>query len=205
MEIKDQQGASKETLRLEAFSDGVFAIAITILVLDIHVPEVKANESLFQALMQHWTGYLAFLIGFFTILVCWINHHFMFEHIRKSNSMLMLVNGLKLLVVSFTPFVTAVLSKYINTPQQPVAVSIYAFNFLFMGFSMFLICNYANRKKFVHSSRDYAKGLVQLYAFAAIISFSIFLVSFASTLGALFLSCVMFFIFLFPKKAINFL
>ena len=68
----------KETARVEAFSDGVFAIAITLLVLDIHVPEVKDNEKLLTLVLHDWAAHLAFLIGFFTILVCWINHHYMF-------------------------------------------------------------------------------------------------------------------------------
>ncbi len=126
----------KETSRIEAFSDGVFAIAITLLVLDIHVPVVKNGESLFPLLLRDWQTYLAFLIGFFTVLVCWINHHYMFEFIKKSNGMLLLLNGFKLLVVSFTPFATALLSKYIATPQQQTAVNIYAFNFFLMGLAM---------------------------------------------------------------------
>ncbi|MBA3649714.1 MAG: DUF1211 domain-containing protein [Chitinophagales bacterium] len=73
MELKKNETAIKETIRLEAFTDGVFAIAITLLVLDIHVPIVKDGESLLQSLLANWVTYLAFLIGFFTILVCWIN------------------------------------------------------------------------------------------------------------------------------------
>ncbi|HEX4852201.1 MAG TPA: TMEM175 family protein, partial [Puia sp.] len=114
------------TSRIEAFSDGVFAIAATLLILDIHVPDVKENESLFRALLSNWEPQLAFLIGFFTLLICWINHHAMFEFINQKNDPLLLLNGFKLLVVSFTPFATALISKYIGTPQQQVAVSIYA-------------------------------------------------------------------------------
>ncbi|HET9824683.1 MAG TPA: TMEM175 family protein [Chitinophagaceae bacterium] len=202
---ESHQNKSKETVRLEAFSDGVFAIAATLLVLDIHVPDVKADQSLLQAIMSHWTNHIAFLIGFFTILICWINHHYMFEYIQKSDSGLLLMNGFKLLVVTFTPFVTAVLSKYINTPQQPVAVSIYAFNFLLMGLAMFLICRYASREKYVRGSRQEEKALVQLYAFAAVFSAIIFVVSFATTFGALVLACIMFLIFLFPGRAFGFL
>lgn len=200
MDKSENPTDSKGTSRLEAFSDGVFAIAITLLVLDIHVPEVKAGESLLQPLWQHWANYLAFLVGFFTILICWINHHYMFEYIKKSDNNLLLINGLKLLVITFTPFVTAVLSKYINTPHQGIAVSIYAFNFFLMGLAMFLICNYAYRKKYIPGSHRLAKALVQLYAFAALLSATIFVVSFATTVGALILACVMFLIFLSPKK-----
>ncbi len=196
---------TKETFRVEAFSDGVFAISITLLVLDIHVPQVKGNELLLPALLQHWTNYLAFLIGFFTILICWINHHCMFEYIRRTNSTLLMLNGVKLLVVSFTPFVTAVLSKYIGTPQQATAVSIYAFNFLLMGLAMFLICGYACRHQYVSEPPKNRKAFVKLYAFAAILSATIFLVSFVSTLFALILFFVMFLIFMSPKTVVAFL
>src|ERR1700760_8573 len=107
MDNTNKVNSSEGTARVEALSDGVFAIAITLLILDIHVPVVKPGQSLFQALTQDWEVYLAFLIGFFTLLVCWINHHYMFELIQKNDGVLLLLNGFKLLVVSFTPFATA--------------------------------------------------------------------------------------------------
>jgi uncharacterized membrane protein len=76
MEISENKNnTSKETLRIEVFSDGVFVIAITFLILDIHVPELIENETLLSSLSHEWASLLALVIGFFTILVCWINHH----------------------------------------------------------------------------------------------------------------------------------
>jgi uncharacterized membrane protein len=199
------QTNTKETSRIEAFSDGVFAIAITLLVLDIHVPEIKGDQSLLTALLKQWTNYLAFLVGFFTILICWINHHVMFEYIHKANSTLLMLNGLKLLVISFTPFVTAVLSKYIGTPQQSTAVTIYGFNFALMGIAMFLICAYSCMQQFVKEPLKRRKAFKKLYAFAAILSITIFLVSFVSTPFALVLFFAMFFIFMSPKRVVSFL
>jgi uncharacterized membrane protein len=67
---------TKETLRIEAFSDGVFAIAITLLVLELKVPpDLKPHESLLRALLQSWPSYAAFLVSFATILIMWVNHH----------------------------------------------------------------------------------------------------------------------------------
>ena len=109
--MEKKETTSEGTGRLQAFSDGIFAIAITLLVLDIHVPDVTGNQSLLKAVLHNWEPMLAFMIGFFTLLVCWINHHYMFEVICKSNGMLLLLNGFKLLVVSFTPFATALLSN----------------------------------------------------------------------------------------------
>ncbi len=75
---------TKETSRIEAFSDGVFAIAITLLVLElIQTLHFQSDEGLIKICLDHWRSFLAFSIGFITILVCWINHHIPFEYIRK--------------------------------------------------------------------------------------------------------------------------
>jgi uncharacterized membrane protein len=196
------ESGPKETARVEAFSDGVFAIAITLLVLDIHVPEVKDNESLLPLILHDWTTHLAFLIGFFTILVCWINHHYMFEHIRKCNGMLLLLNGFKLLVVSFTPFATAIISKYIGTPQQEMATNIYAFNFFLMGFAMMGIWYYAYRNGLTkHASPEFLKSVNTLYIFAPIISGTIFILSFINIWISIALFGIMFLIYVIPKKS----
>jgi uncharacterized membrane protein len=193
----------KETSRLEAFSDGVFGFAITLLVLDIHVPSTMDSQTLFQAMAADWATYVAFLTGFFTILICWINHHFMFDYIYKSNSKLLLINGSKLLVVTFTPFATAVLSKYINTDQQETAVSVYAFNFALMGMSMFGIWLYAFRMGLMKTGAQIPlRTISRYYLLAAILSFSIFILSFVSIWLCLSLSGLMFVIFLFPEQAL---
>jgi uncharacterized membrane protein len=194
---------TKETSRIEAFSDGIFAIAITLLILDIHVPAVKENESLLILLAADWATYLAFLIGFFTMLVCWINHHYMFEFIYRKNGMVLLLNGFKLLMVSFTPFATAVLSKYIGTPQQKIAVGIYTLNFFLMGLAMSCLWYYANRKGLTRaSSSKILKANTRLYVLAPIISGFIFILSFVSVWICLFLAAIMFLIYLFPASTI---
>lgn len=190
----------KETSRIEAFSDGVFAIAITLLVLDIRVPVVKNDESLIQLLLKDWQTYLAFLIGFFTLLVCWINHHYMFEFIQKSNGILLLLNGFKLLVVSFTPFATALISEYIATPQQQTAVNIYTGNFFLMGLAMTGVWCYSYRKKFTKSvSPEVLKAVTRLYLIAPAISGLIFILSFINIWICLIVFAIMFVIFVFPK------
>lgn len=203
MGLETEKKTANETARLETFSDGVFAIAITLLVLDIHVPDVNDNQSLFQSLLSHWVNYLAFLIGFFTILVCWINHHYMFEHIQKNNGMLILLNGFKLLIVSFTPFATAIISKYIGTIHQQIAVSIYALNFFLMGLAMTGIWYYAYRNKLTTPDPPgYLKAMTHLYIFASVLSGVIFLLSFAPVWICLMLFAFMFLIFVFPKNAV---
>jgi uncharacterized membrane protein len=196
----------KMTSRLEAFSDGVFGFAITLLVLDIHVPSVTTGSlSLFHLLTADWATYVAFLIGFFTILICWINHHFMFTYIYKGNSKLLLLNGFKLLVVTFTPFATAVLSKYINTDQQETAVNVYTFNFALMGLSMFGIWLYSFRVGLLKVEvQTTLKAITRYYLLAAALSCSIFALSFVNVWLCLGLSGVMFIIFLFPEQALRY-
>jgi TMEM175 potassium channel family protein len=203
MQPQLSETVSKKTSRIEAFSDGVFSIAITLLVLDIHVPTVKDNESLLGMLASNWQAYLAFVIGFFTLLVCWINHHYMFELISRTNGMLLLLNGFKLLIVSFTPFATALISKYITTAQQQTAVSIYALNFFLMGTAMTCLWLYAAKHGLTKSGESHVlKAATQLYIFASVFSGTIFIVSFLSIPVSLVLFGLMFLIFVFPKNMV---
>jgi uncharacterized membrane protein len=191
----------KETSRLEAFSDGVFGFAITLLVLDIRVPQITADQSLFQAIIQDWSTYLSFLIGFFTILICWINHHFMFDYIYKSNSKLLLLNGFKLLVITFTPFATALIAKYIGEKDQQMAVNVYTFNFALMGTTMFIIWYYAYKNNLMKPERQGASKTISHYYFlASAMSITIFLLSFINIWLCLSMSGVMFITFLFPEQ-----
>src|SRR6185369_6870465 len=113
--IEPTDNKSKETSRLETFSDGVFAIAITLLVLElIGTLHTQNDGGLLKTFRNHWQSFLAFSIGFITILVCWINHHAAFEYIRKVDTNLMWINGFLLFIVTLTPFPTAILAEYLE-------------------------------------------------------------------------------------------
>src|SRR5713101_4626010 len=96
----------KETNRLEAFSDGVFAVAITLLVLNIKPPpDAKLDDiQLWSALLGQLPTLLAFVTSFATIGIMWINHHRLFNHIKRTDTSLMLLNLLLLLVIVFIPY-----------------------------------------------------------------------------------------------------
>src|SRR6187402_40662 len=97
----------KESSRIEAFSDGVFAIAITLLVLDIiEARHPVYGESLFKSFYSQSEIFISFLVGFFTLMVLWINHHTIFTYVLKADTKMMWLNGLILLVVTFIPFST---------------------------------------------------------------------------------------------------
>jgi len=108
-----------ETARLEAFSDGVFAIAITLLVLEIHAPTPAETHrvGLWAALASRWPSYLAYLISFVTIGIMWANHHSIFQYIRRTNRTFVLLNVLLLMFISFLPYPTAVLAEYLPDPE----------------------------------------------------------------------------------------
>lgn len=196
--------APNETARVEALSDAIFAIAMTLLVLDLHAPTIKGDESLIGALIADWPAHLAFLIGFFTLLICWINHHYMFQLIQKSNGVLLVLNGFKLLVVSFTPFATALLSKYLGTAHQQAAVGVYAFNFLLMGLSMTCLWCYARQCGLANAASPRVLQMTtRLYLLSTILPATIFALSFVTVWGCLALAAVMFTIFLFPRGLVH--
>jgi len=126
--------AQRETARAEAFSDGVFAIAITLLILDIKVPAEQAlpagtslsDRWLLHALGRQWPGYVAYLMSFATILVMWVNHHRIFALLRKTDHAFLFWNGLLLMLISIVPFPTSLLATYFMTPAARVVAAVYA-------------------------------------------------------------------------------
>ncbi|MBA3870390.1 MAG: DUF1211 domain-containing protein [Anaerolineae bacterium] len=125
-----------ETSRLEAFSDGVFAIAITLLVLEIRLPStVDAGKAgtLANALFQLWPVYLAYVTSFLTIAIMWANHHTMFKMIRRTDRSLMLLNAVLLMVITFLNFPTVVVAEYFQKPDAGVAAVFYSGSLLVTG------------------------------------------------------------------------
>jgi len=119
---------TSSTTRLEAFSDGVFAIAITLLVLEIKVPghdELLAAGGLWPALAQRWPNYLGYVLSFLVIGVMWANHHALFEYIRRVNRTLMVANLLLLMGVGFLPFPTAVLAEHLADPTTRTDATVF--------------------------------------------------------------------------------
>src|SRR5438552_8047016 len=113
-----------DTARLEAFSDGVFGVAITLLVLEIKVPH---SGALGVGLLLLWPSYLAYAISFVVIGAIWINHHAMFEWIDRVDQNLLLLNTLHLMFIAFLPFSTAVLAEALHSGlNQSTAAAFYS-------------------------------------------------------------------------------
>jgi uncharacterized membrane protein len=121
--------AHKELQRIEAFSDAVFAIACTLLILEITVPRVEETMrpgALWPALKAAWPSFVAYLISFETLFIAWAGHHRGLNMLVRSSKAFLYSNGLLLLTITFMPFPTAVLAEYINTPQANVAATFYS-------------------------------------------------------------------------------
>jgi uncharacterized membrane protein len=100
--------------RLEAFSDGVFAIAITLLVIEIRPPELAEGESLARGLWEQWPSYLGYLLSFLVLGVMWLNHHRIFEPARRVDGAVLVLNLNLLLWAVLIPFPTAVLADFLR-------------------------------------------------------------------------------------------
>jgi uncharacterized membrane protein len=111
--------------RLEAFSDGVFSIAATLLVLELHVP-APDERGLAVALARQWPAYAVYAVSFMTIGIMWVNHHALFALVRRVDRPLLFLNLLLLLAVAVVPFPTAVLGQYLGSEADShVAATVY--------------------------------------------------------------------------------
>ena len=198
---KPADNETRETARLEAFSDGVFAIAITLLVLElIQILHPQSGEGLLKFYLHHWEPFLAFLIGFLTVLVCWINHKHVFDYIKKTDSFLPWVNGLVLLIITFTPFPTAILAEYLET-EGKFALAIFGFNYFLISIASYWICTYAYKKLLIDDAdRAFFLCIKQTYGYSIIYTTLVFFVCFISIPIAIILYILLFYVFAFPKE-----
>jgi uncharacterized membrane protein len=131
--------------RVESFSDGVFAFAITVLVLALGVQDL--GTPLGAALLQLWPNYLAYAMSFVVIGAIWINHHAMFPHIVRADPWVLILNLLQLLFVAFLPFPTAVLARAFSSGiDEPIATAFYGGWLALLGLFVALTWAYASRR-----------------------------------------------------------
>ena len=164
---------TNETARTEAFSDGVFAIAITLLILEIVVKvphEPLAADRLAAELSHLWPSYIAYFASFATIGVMWLNHHRLFTLIEKNDEGLASYNLALLLGVTWVPFPTALLASQLTSPGQRIAAIVYAGSFFVIAIIFNLMWRHACKAQLVRAhldvdaiTRQYAAGPV-LYA-----------------------------------------
>jgi uncharacterized membrane protein len=161
--------------RLVFFSDAVFAIAITILVLDIRLPageEALTNAQLAAQLLGIWQKYLAYIISFLVIGSFWTSHHRKFRYIQRYDSNLLLLNLLWLMAIAFIPFPTSVLSEYANR----TATVFYALTMIVCGLMSVALWRYATRHNRLIDGQMDARTRRQLFL-SPLITMAVFLLS----------------------------
>jgi len=187
-----------ETARIEAFSDGVFAIAITLLVLEIRVPthEAVAVSGLARSLAALWPSYLAFFTSFVMVLVVWVQHHWIFTQVRKADHLVLYWNGLLLFVVTFIPFPTGLLAEYLLHPDARVAASLYTGNFLAVTLVFHGLWRHVSKggrllaTNAISSNRDEAVRITKHYQLAPLLYLAVFALSFISEIAGI-ASCLL--------------
>ena len=136
--------------RVMALSDGVFAIIITLLVLEIHVPELTGGQSLREALREVRPSFTAFMISFLVTAIAWAGHRDLFAHIRRTDRTLVWLNILYLLPLSLLPFGAALISRY---DREATALSLYGIQVLLIAVTRLIVWLYAtNRPHLLYES-----------------------------------------------------
>jgi uncharacterized membrane protein len=136
---------SMPTSRLEAFSDGVFAIAITLLIIEVRPPD-SAPDELAGDLVSIWPSYAAYGVSFVIIGIIWVNHHQVFAGITAVDRPLLFLNLVLLLTVAFLPFPTALLGEYIRDGDNAhIAAAVYGANMTLIGLAFIVVWSYLAR------------------------------------------------------------
>jgi uncharacterized membrane protein len=151
-------GTERSTQRIEAFSDGVFAIAITLLILDLRIPakELSDATSLLNAILGLWPSYFAYVLSFAMIGIYWANHHYLFKLFARTDHGLNLLNLLLLMFIAFLPFPTQLLgTHWPDEASRPVVVTFYAIGLLLPAAAWLAVWLYAcNNRRLVRHELD---------------------------------------------------
>ena len=135
-----------ETARLETFSDGVFAIAITLLVLLFERPHLSEGQTLGHVLLHQWPSYASYVVSFVTIGIIWVNHHTLFRHIVRVDRLFLFLNVLFLMAVAFIPYPTSLVAQFIRSSHdaRPAAL-LYGITMTLMAIFLNTLWQYAAR------------------------------------------------------------
>ncbi|MFI5281677.1 MAG: TMEM175 family protein [Candidatus Dormibacterales bacterium] len=172
--------------RAEAFSDGVFAVAATLLVFSLVVPDVKSG--LGTALLNDWPSYATYAISFGTILVIWVNHHAVLDAMTHFDRTLLFLNGLLLMTVAAIPFPTGVLARYLQAGHdQKAAAAAYGIAMSLMALAFTLMNLYARKRGVINVPFNilgfsFGQLMYPLGAVAALVSAELALLIYGGTM-----------------------
>ena len=192
----------RETARVEAFSDGVIAIAITLLVLDVKVPPHDEASDLWRSLGDLWPSYVGFALSFVIIGIIWANHHDMFGLIGRVDRTLVLINLLFLLCVGFLPFPTALLAEYLGHDGERAAVNVYSGSMLAIALVYNLLWWYPRHAGLIDpkANPQAVADLVRSFRIGPPSYVLAFLLSFVSTWACLVLLALLAMAYLIPPS-----
>jgi uncharacterized membrane protein len=133
------------TGRLEAFSDGVIAVAITLLVLEINIP---TGDHLWHDLKEEWPSFASFFVSFWVIGIIWVNHHGVLDHVKRADRGLLYCNLLVLMTVVFIPFSTALIAEHLKSgADEQTAALVYSGAFLALAVAFGVLWTYITRHR----------------------------------------------------------
>jgi uncharacterized membrane protein len=189
-------GWDSDTGRIEAFSDGVFAIAITLLIIEIGVPHVVGTESLSERLVKLWPSYLGYAISFLVIGTVWANHH--------SDHILLFLNIVFLMCVAFIPFPTALLADYLSGTDEHriTAVAVYSGTLAVTAVFFTILWLYAvGNYRLVDRAVDplLLRAMTRRYVFGMLLYILAFVLAFVSPTASLALIVILALIFVLPE------
>jgi uncharacterized membrane protein len=178
-----------ETGRVEAFSDGVFAIAITLLILAVGIEQAFAEGELKQQLLDLWPAYIAYAVSFLTIGIMWANHHQIFRHFARADRPLLLLNILLLMCVSFTPFPTRVVAEHAtNSADRQAAAVLYGSTMTLTAICFFAVWIYGSRRLLrPDADRREVNGITRTYLPGAPTYAAVTLIAYVSSVTSLIL------------------
>jgi uncharacterized membrane protein len=200
-------GRETDTGRIEAFSDGVFAIAITLLIIEIAVPHLDQEPpgiTLPEALVGLWPSYLGYVISFLQIGVIWANHHNRFRFIERSDHGLLFLNILFLMCVAFIPFPTALLAEYLDGSgaERETAGVIYAGTLAVTAVFFTLLWLYAAaNRRLVNRNLDPSllRAMTRRYLLGSVAYLLVFLLAFVNVAASLALIVALALLFVLPE------
>jgi TMEM175 potassium channel family protein len=200
----------KETGRIEAFSDGVFAVAITLLVLTIKIPGIDVSPShlpndtqLWAVLLNEWPMLAAYATSFATIGVMWLNHHRLYTHIKRTNTVLLLLNLLLLLIIVFIPVPTALVAEYLVRPDQHAAALLYSGTGVILAICFNLLWRYAayhNRLLAENADTRVVNAINKQYWFGPLVYLLAFILALFNTPASIILNFLLALFFAIPPR-----
>ncbi len=194
------------TSRLEMFTDAVFAITITILVIVIGIPRASTigKQGLYLVLFRQWPAFLSYIISFLYIGILWANHHDMFTFIRRSNHIYRMLNVVFLMFVAFVPFPTAILGEFIqSSANRGAATQFYAGSMMLVATMYQIVWGYAaSNRRLVdeHLEPEFLHAMTRRYALGLLLHIGAFIMSFINAEVTIAMFVLLDIIFSLPRR-----